>query len=148
MSLDLKLGNDFLRVPRLPADGKGFIIWKERLELSIRARGLFGHLDGTVTKPQEPPSPEEGATLTTEQVSTREKYAKDLSQYLQEQAIVFQQIASTIPDSLYLKIKGKVTMKEAWDTLKADFEKRSQMIMIELVLRQLRAGILLSWEIN
>ena len=67
MSLNLKLGNDFLHVPRLPADGKGFVIWKERLELSIQAHGLFGHLDGTVMKPQEPPSPEEGATLTTEQ---------------------------------------------------------------------------------
>ena len=132
MSLDLKLGNDFLRVLRLPADGKGFVIWKERLELSIRVRGLFGHLDGTATKPQEPPSPEEGATLTTEQVSKRENYVKDLNQYLQEQAIVFQQIASTIPDSLYLKIKGKVTVKKAWDMLKAHFEKRSRMIMIEL----------------
>ena len=38
-------------------------------------------------------------------------------QYLQEQAIVFQQIALTIPDSLYLKIKGKPTVKEAWDAL-------------------------------
>jgi len=57
MSFDSKLGNDFLRVPRLPADGKGFVVWKERLELSIRARGLFGHLDGTVTKPDELPTP-------------------------------------------------------------------------------------------
>ena len=51
-----------------------------------------------------------------------EKYTKDLNQYLQKQAIVFQQIASTIPNSLYLKIKGKPTVKEAWDALKADFE--------------------------
>ena len=67
-----------------------------------------------------------------EQVSAVERYTKDLNQYSQEQAIVFQQIASTIPDSLYLKIEGKVTVKKAWDTLKADFEKRSWMIMIEL----------------
>ena len=35
MSLDLKLGNDFLHILRLPADGKGFIVWKEQLELLI-----------------------------------------------------------------------------------------------------------------
>ena len=70
--------------------------------------------------------------LTTEQVSLIEKYTKDLNQYLQEQAIVFQQISSTIPDSLYLKIKGKPTVKEAWDALKANFERRSRMITIEL----------------
>ena len=56
MSMDIKLGNDFLCVPRLPADGKGFVIWKERLELSIRARGLHGHLDGSVIKPNDPPT--------------------------------------------------------------------------------------------
>lgn len=115
MSVDLKLGNDFLRVPKLSADGKGFVVWKERLELSVRARGLFGHLDGTIIKPSGPPTrPSDAATA------------------LKEQAIVFQQIASTIPDSLYLKIKGKPTVKEAWDALKGKFEKRSRMITIDL----------------
>ena len=60
------------------------------------------------------------------------KYAKEYVTYSQEEAIIFQQIASTIPDSLYLKIKGKPTVKEAWDALKADFEKQSWMITIEL----------------
>ena len=55
-----------------------------------------------------------------------------MNQYLQEQAMVFQQIASTIPDSLYLKIKGKLTVKEAWDVLKSNFEWHSKMITIEL----------------
>ena len=66
------------------------------------------------------------AASAREEVSSNEEYMKNLNQYLQEQAIVFQQIASTIPDSLYLKIKGKPTVKEAWDALKADFEKRSR----------------------
>jgi gag-polypeptide of LTR copia-type len=132
MSYDIKLGNDFLRVPRLPADGKGFVVWKERLKLSIRARGLYGHLDGTTSKPPDPPTRPEGSTLTAEEVSSIEKYTKDTNQYLQEQAVVFQQIASTIPDSLYLKIKGKPTVKEAWAALKNDFEKRSKMITIDL----------------
>ena len=123
MSFDIKLGNDFLCIPKLPADGKGFVVWKERLELSIRARGLYGHLDGTVAKPEDPPTRPEGSTLTEEEVSSNTQHANDLRKYLQEQAVVFQQIASTIPDSLYLKIKGKTPVKEAWDTLKTDFEK-------------------------
>ena len=130
MSLD-KLGNDFLRVPKLPADGKGFVVWKERLELSIRARGLYGHLDGTAVRPTDPlmDTEVEDSALSPEEVSARQK---EMNRHLQEQAIVFQQIAATIPDSLYLKIKGKPTVKEAWDALKADFEKRSRMITIEL----------------
>ena len=135
MSIDIKLGNDYLRVPRLPADGKGFVVWKEHLELSIRARGLYGHLDGTVAKPNDPPTRPDNSVLTQEEVSMSKNYAKKLATYIQEEAIVFQQIASTIPDSLYLKIKGKLTVKEAWDALKADFEKWSRMITIELCRR-------------
>ena len=89
-------------------------------------------INGSVIKPNDPPTRPEGSTLTKEEVSSIEKYTKDTNQYSQEQAVVFQQIASTIPDSLYLKIKGKATVKEAWDTLKANFEKRLQMITIEL----------------
>ena len=111
MSID-KIGNNFLRVPRLPADGKGFVVWKERLELSVRARGLYGHLDGTAIRPVEPLNGKDlvGSALSQEEVSGRER---EMNRYLQEQAIVFQQIASTIPASLYLKIKGKPTVKEA-----------------------------------
>ena len=132
MSFDIKLGNDFLHIPKLPADGKGFVVWKDRLKLSIRARGLYGHLDGTVTRPSDPPTRPEGSTLTEEEVSSNMQYERDLNKYLQEQAVVFQQIASTIPDSLYLKIKGKTSVKEAWETLKADFKKRSRMVTVDL----------------
>ena len=130
--MDSKQLNNFFRVPRLPNDGKGFVIWKERVKLSIRARGLFGHLDGSAMKLEDPPMRAVGATLTEDKVTAIGKHAKDLNTYLQEQVIVFQQIASTIPDSLYLKIKGKPTVQEAWNVMKADFEKRSQMITVEL----------------
>ena len=91
-----------------------------------------GHLDGTVTRLDNPPMRPQGSTLTAEEVSSNTQYARELNKYLQEQAVVFQQIASTIPNSLYLKIKGKPTVKEAWDTLKGEFERRSHMIMFDL----------------
>ena len=108
MSINIKLGNDYLHVPRLPADGKGFVVWKEHLELSIKAWGLYGHLDGTVAKPDDPPMRPDNSVLTQKEVSMNDNYAKKLAAYIQEEAIIFQQIASTIPDSLYLKIKGKL----------------------------------------
>ena len=37
-----------------------------------------------------------------------------------------------IPDLLYLKIGGKPMVKEAWDLLKSDFEKRSRMFTVDL----------------
>ena len=133
MSLDSKNRNNFLHIPRLLTNGRGFVVWKERLKLLIQARGLYGHLDGTTTRPDDPLTRLVGSkTLTVEEVSSVDTYTKELNQYLQEQAIVFQQIASTILDSLYLKIKGKSTVKEAWYALKTEFKSCSCMITIEL----------------
>ena len=84
------------------------------------ARALYTSL--RLTRPVEPVTT--GTTVpTAEQVSAIERYPRETSQYLQEQAMVFQQIMSMISDTLYLKIKGKVTVKEAWDAPKVDFEK-------------------------
>ena len=59
-------------------------------------------------------------------------YGDDLKEWFQKEAIVSQQVTSMIPESLYLKIRGKPMVKEAWDLLKSDFEKRSQMFMVDL----------------
>ena len=53
-SFTSKLGDDFLRVPKLALDRKNWVIYKDRLTLSVKARGLRGHLDGTTTKPTQP----------------------------------------------------------------------------------------------
>ena len=53
-SFTMKLGNDFLHVPELTLDRKNWVIYKDRLILSVQACGLGGQLDGTATKPMEP----------------------------------------------------------------------------------------------
>ena len=56
-------------------------------------------MDSMVARPDAPlPIPDGSTASTKEQVSKIEKYTKDMNQYSQEQAIVFQQIASMIPD--------------------------------------------------
>jgi hypothetical protein len=80
MSLNLKLGNDFLNVSKLSADGKGLVVWKEQLELSIQACRLYGHLDSTTARPDDLPTRPAGAgALTAEQVSAIEKHTKDIN---------------------------------------------------------------------
>ena len=133
-SFTSKLGNDFLHVPKLASDRKNWVIYKDRLTLSVQARGLGGHLDGTTTEPTQPAVTQAPANreLTEEEKEKINMYEDDLKEWLQKEAIVSQKVASTIPDSLYLKIRGKPTVKEAWDLLKSDFEKRSQMFMVDL----------------
>ena len=133
-SFTSKLGDDFLRVPKLASDGKNWVVYKDRLILSVQARALGGHLDGTTAKPTEPAITQAPAdrALTDEEKQKITTYQDDLKEWFQKEAIVSQQIASTIPDSLYLKIRGKPTVKEAWDLLRSDFEKRSRMFMVDL----------------
>ena len=70
--------------------------------------------------------------LTEEEEEKITMYGDNLKEWFQKEAIVSQQVVSTILDSLYLKIRGKPMVKEAWDLLKSDFEKRSQMFMVDL----------------
>ena len=133
-SFTLKLGNDFLHIPELTSDRKNWVIYKDRLTLSVQACGLRGHLDGTATKPMEPTVTQAPANResTAEEEEKITMYGDDLQEWFQKEAIVLQQVTSTILDLLYLKIRRKPTVKEAWDLLKSNFGKRSRMFMVDL----------------
>ncbi|KAG2108667.1 uncharacterized protein F5147DRAFT_576486 [Suillus discolor] len=53
-TLNRKLREDFLHIPKLTANGKNWMMYKECLQWSIDAWGLLSHLDGTETKPMDP----------------------------------------------------------------------------------------------
>ena len=59
-------------------------------------------------------------------------YKDDLKEWFQKKPSVLQQVIFMILDSLYLKIRGKPTVKAAWDLLMSHFEERSQMFMVDL----------------
>ena len=120
--------------PSRTSDGKNWVIYEDRLTLSVQAHGLGRHLDGTTTTPKQPAVTQAPASreLTEEEKEKINTYEDDLKEWLQKEAIVSQQVASTIPDSLYLKIRGKLMVKKAWDLLKSDFEKRSRIFMVDL----------------
>ena len=55
-----------------------------------------------------------------------------MKEWRQGEAVVKQQIAGTIPDSLFMKIQGKGTAQEIWDGLRHDFQKKSRMVSVDL----------------
>ena len=71
--------------------------------LSVQARGLGGHLDGTTTKPTQPAVTQvpAGRELTQEEKEKINTYKDDLKEWLQKEAIVLQQVVSMILDSPY-----------------------------------------------
>ncbi|KAG1895994.1 uncharacterized protein F5891DRAFT_899533, partial [Suillus fuscotomentosus] len=93
-----KLGEDFLRVPKLAVDREDWMTYKDRLQWSVDARGFLGHLDGTEKKPVDP------AMLTgrgpswvpsgTDEVRELAAYKAASKEWRVGEAITKQQIAS------------------------------------------------------
>jgi hypothetical protein len=81
--------------------------------LPVQACGLRGHLNRTTTKPTDPsPCHREFTEEEEEKITT---YGDDLKEWFKRKAFIWQQVTSMIPDSFYLKIRGKPMVKEAWD---------------------------------
>ncbi|PPQ91246.1 hypothetical protein CVT25_000293 [Psilocybe cyanescens] len=135
MSLTTKLGDDFLCIPKLDAAGTNWVVYCDHFLLSIDARGLREHLDGTGEAPINPhPVPLDGSpqTLTAEQKVAVAEYVKANKVWKQEEAVIRQQLASTIPDTLFLKTRLLPTVEAMWNALEDNFQVKSCMVSVDL----------------
>ena len=134
MSTTIKLGDDFMKIPKLEEAGKNWVVYKDCFLWSIDARGYVDHVDGTGSAPVDPITRTATSTqvLTAAQTALVTTWKQELKVWNQGEAIVKQQIAATISDSLFMKIRGKGTAHEIWKALAKDFEKRSRMVSVDL----------------
>ncbi|KAF8811866.1 hypothetical protein BYT27DRAFT_7065586, partial [Phlegmacium glaucopus] len=113
MSTSTKLGDEFLRIPKLDASGSNWVIFKDCFLWSIDACGFLDHLEelnGELICPVVDP---EGTLSDAEKLLVKE-WKREMKEWKQSEAIVKQQIASSIPDSLFMKIRSKGTAYEFW----------------------------------
>src|SRR6266545_119648 len=142
-----KLGDDLMRVPKLEVSGTNWVVYKDRFLWSIDARGLLEHVDGSEKEPVCPVKPRmvpkkdaDGndtcemilATPTADEERLTRDWKADLKDWKQGEAVVKQQIAATIPDSLFMKIRDKGMALEIWVALQNDFQNKSRMVAVDL----------------
>ena len=150
MSTSAKLGDDLMKVPKLDVAGSNWVIYKTRFLWAIDARGLLDHIDVSAWEPSRPSitkaakggsekgasegvSGEEGVEeLTEEDEKKLEDWKEKLRVWKLGEAVVKQQIAATIPDSLFMKIQGKGTANQIWEALTKDFQNKSRMVSVDL----------------
>ena len=72
------------------------------------------------------------AAYTQEEERLIKEWKDELKEWKQGEAIVKQQIAATIPDSLFMKIQDKGTALKIWEALQWDFQNKSQMVAMDL----------------
>ena len=135
MSTTTKIGDDFLCVPKLDVAGTNWVIYKDHIIWSIDAHGLLEHIDGSESEPVDPITRSEGAVLSTDELVAEAEWKKLLKAWKQGEAIVKQQIAGTIPDSLFMKVCGQGTAKGIWEALSKDFQNKSLMVSVDLCRR-------------
>src|SRR5260221_49694 len=148
-----KLGDDLMKVPKLDAGGSNWVIYKDRFMWAIDARGLLDKVDGSIREPTKP-TPKEKATagggskgvgrtdsggdfevveeLTADEEKRLEVWKEKHRAWRLGEAIVKQQIAATIPNSLFMKIQDKGTTHEIWRALTRDFQNKSRMVSVDL----------------
>ncbi|KAJ6555943.1 hypothetical protein B0H19DRAFT_947237, partial [Mycena capillaripes] len=136
-STTTRIGDDFLRIPKLEVTGTNWVIYKDRFIWAADARGLAEHLDESAAEPVDPLTAIRATNaapvvLTAQQTVLDTEWKKELKLWQQGEAIVKQQIAGTIPDSLFMKIRGKPTASAIWKELQDEFQKKSRMVSVDL----------------
>ena len=132
MSITNRLLDNFLRLPKLNVDGSNWVIYKDKFMLTVEACSFTDHIDGIGTVPTLSFVHVAGETLTTEQQTEYETYVKELKDWKAGEAIIKQGLAGTIPDSLFMAIRGKGTAKGYWDEVVKKRQDRSRMVMVDM----------------
>jgi gag-polypeptide of LTR copia-type len=130
-------------IPKLASNGVNWAIFELRFSAAVKAKGRWGHFDGTAAKPSPPPPADgEAATLTpaedaittsppdasgtaTVSDATREKWDKD-------EATAKNLLLQKIPDSVAMKICRHATVALAWASIVEEFMQRSVFAQTEL----------------
>ena len=134
MSTTSKLGDEFLRIPKLEVSGTNWVIYKDRFTWSLDARGILDHIDGSGIEPKDPidASVRTQGEFTDDQKLLDLEWRKEVKEWKQGEAIAKQQIASSIPDSLFMKVRAKGTARAIWTELENHYQNRSRMVSVDL----------------
>ena len=100
----------------------------------LDTRGIVDHIDGTSSEPADP-VPEDAQkkeNLSAEENKSDAEWKKELREWRSSKAVAKQQIASSIPDSLFLKIHSNRSMYKIWKALEDHYQKQFQMVAIDL----------------
>ena len=108
-----------INVPKLAADGSNWVIYQDRMLWAMDSRTLSNHLTNVLMPTAY------GSVGMISGLSASARWAHG-------EATVKQAIAASVPDSIFNQIKGSTCVMDVWDALKALFEGRTQMIVVDL----------------
>ncbi|PPQ89191.1 hypothetical protein CVT25_001159 [Psilocybe cyanescens] len=112
MTSTIKLGDDFMKIPRLDEAGKNWVIYKARFLWSIDAHGKLKHVDGSVVAPADPVIRTVNQVLTSKEETLDAEWRKEMRIWNQGEAIE--------------------TAYAIWEALVGEFKNKSRMVSVNL----------------
>ncbi|KIK32345.1 hypothetical protein CY34DRAFT_101668, partial [Suillus luteus UH-Slu-Lm8-n1] len=122
-------------VPKLTE--KNWIEFKTKTVMSLTARGLNRHLDGTVKAPQPLPRTPDGKKILlhdklTEATETDiETNLTLLDAHAQKEALAIQQLYATVPNTVMIQVQNKRSVSAIWRAICFIYEGKSDMVQVD-----------------
>ena len=134
MTSTSKLGDEFLHILKLEVLGFNWVLYKERFFWVLDACAILEHINGIGGKPIDPvlAKSQNANKLSDEEKALEKEWKKELRDWKQGKTVAKQQIASTILDSLFMKIQSKTTAYEIWKDLEGNFQNHLCMVSVYL----------------
>ncbi|KAF9466346.1 hypothetical protein BDZ94DRAFT_1138953, partial [Collybia nuda] len=121
---------DNFKVPKLLADGSNWVTYKDRLRWALDAHGMLDQLEKNIPEPLTPA--ELSSTKASPALPATPGYKIRYEKWWMAEATIKQCIASTVPDSVFNRVKAKKSAKDVWDAVAAIFEDRLLLVAINL----------------
>ena len=99
-------------VPKLLSTGANWGIFCECFVPAVKAKGKWGHFDGTTTRPTAITSPPSAAEINAE------------LEWLQNEATALNLLNQKLPDSTIMKIRNLATVALRWDAVKEEYTRK------------------------
>jgi hypothetical protein len=106
-------------VPKLLATGLNWTAFSMRFEDAIRAKGLWGHFDGSVAMPTV------SSPATADEETALAQWNKD---DLSAKAL----LTHRIPDSTLIRVHGKPLLKDRWDLISNEYTLKGSFAQADL----------------
>jgi hypothetical protein len=122
-------------VPKLTE--KNWIEFKMKTVMSLTARGLNCHLDGTVKAPQPLPRTPDGKKILLHDKSTEatetdiETNLTLLDAHAQKEALAIQQLYATVPNTVMIQVQNKRSVSAIWRAICLIYKGKSDMVQVD-----------------
>lgn len=113
------MSEEKLHLPKLLEDGFNWIIYHDRMQWTMKMKGLGNHLMNI-------------AVMKLYHNTGNVSGLIPAQQWVKDEVKASWLLDATIPDKVFHKIKDTANIKEVWDKLKGKFETKSRSVLVDL----------------